>query len=136
MQSITIEIPGKPIAKARPRFARRGKFVKTYNVQETEEGKFRWELLRQWKDMDPIPAGVPIFLTAYFEMPIPSGMSKRKVEANWKHTKRPDLDNCLKFIKDCCNGIIWCDDSQVWQILSNKALSETPRTIITVEWEG
>jgi hypothetical protein len=45
---ITIEIPGKPIAKKRPRFARIGKFVQTYSDQKTEEGRFLWELRRQW----------------------------------------------------------------------------------------
>jgi Holliday junction resolvase RusA-like endonuclease len=36
MNELLITIPGKPIAKKRPRFARRGKFVTTYNDQQTE----------------------------------------------------------------------------------------------------
>ena len=34
-----IKVPGNPIAKNRPRFARRGKYVTTYSDQQTEEGK-------------------------------------------------------------------------------------------------
>ena len=44
---IKIIVPGEPIAKARPKFARRGKFVQTYNIQETEEGKFIAQVLAQ-----------------------------------------------------------------------------------------
>ena len=36
---LDIKIPGLPIAKARPRFFKRGNFVGTYNSQETEEGR-------------------------------------------------------------------------------------------------
>jgi Holliday junction resolvase RusA-like endonuclease len=135
MKSITFEITGKPIAKARPRFARRGKFVMTYNPQETEEGKIRWEMMAKWRDMDPIPAGVPIALCVYFQMPIPSGMSKKKLAACREHLKKPDLDNLLKTLKDCANGVIWADDSQVWRISAFKEYSDNPRTIITVEWD-
>ncbi len=138
MPSITIEIPGKPVAKARPRFARRGKFVTTYNPQESEEGKIRWELAARWKQalyLVPIESGIPISLTAYFQMPIPSGLSKKKIDALRGHIKRPDLDNLIKTLKDCANGVIWADDSQVWRISAFKVYSDNPRTIVTVEWE-
>jgi phage terminase large subunit GpA-like protein len=38
---INITIPGPPIAKKRPKFARRGKFVTTYNPQDSEEGRWK-----------------------------------------------------------------------------------------------
>jgi len=64
---ITIEIPRKPIAKKRPRFARIGKFVQTYSDQETEEGRFLWELRRQWKQA---PMEIPLSLVCTFILPI------------------------------------------------------------------
>ena len=133
---LSLTIPGKPIAKARPRFARVGKFVKTYNVQDTEEGKFRWEMLAQIKGHDPIPAGVPVSLRTIFYMSIPSGMSKKKLAAlSFRHVKKPDTDNLLKFLKDCGNGILWTDDSQVCEVHAGKLYDDKPHTYIEVQWD-
>ncbi len=49
-----------------------------------------------------------------------------------KHTKRPDLDNCVKFVKDCLNGIVWWDDSQVYEVHAKKIYDENPRTYIII----
>jgi Holliday junction resolvase RusA-like endonuclease len=58
---VEIRIPGKPIAKARPRFARRGKFVTTYSAQETEEGNFYMLAREQVKQKMTGPLKVSIF---------------------------------------------------------------------------
>ena len=138
---ITLTIPGIPISKKRPRFVRRGKFVGTYNCQDTEEGKFKWELLRsilshRSGDGPLIPANTPIGLNVIFYMPIPSGLSKRKLALlDFKHIKKPDTDNLLKFLKDCGNGVLWADDSQVWEVRARKIYDEAPRTEIVLKWE-
>lgn len=132
--TINILIPGAPIAKKRPRFFRRGSFVGTYNCQDTEEGKWKWEMLRQIGEMKPIPSGTPLRLSCIFFMPIPSSMSRKKVEAvNYRHVKKPDTDNLLKFVKDCGNGVLWADDSQVCEVSARKQYDPEPRTSIEVE---
>jgi Holliday junction resolvase RusA-like endonuclease len=125
-----IIVPGKPIAKKRPRFARRGKFVVTYNDQETEEGK--WLLSARGQITRKIQDG-PIVLNCNFEMPIPKGQAKKilKGDDRW-HVKKPDLDNLLKFVKDCLNGEAWADDSQVVSVWAEKYYSDDPRTIIQI----
>lgn len=132
---VVLEIPGKPIAKKRPRFARRGNFVVTYNPQEPEEGRFLFELQKQWKRG---PLTNPIHLTLFFEMPIPksTSSSKRKLmERGWiPHTKRPDLDNLIKFVKDCLNGTVYRDDSQIISLKAEKKYSNEPKTLIFVGW--
>jgi len=50
------------------------------------------------------------------------------------HTKKPDADNCLKFVKDCLNGIVWHDDAQVACVKAMKVLADKPMTKITVRW--
>jgi len=65
MPEINLKVYGVPIAKKRPRFARRGKFVTTYNDQETEEGKFLLFIREQWKQ-EKIPAGTPVDLDLVF----------------------------------------------------------------------
>lgn len=132
---IFITIPGKPIAQARPRFARRGKFVTTYNPQETEAGRFAMALYAA------LPSGFvqftgPVELWLAFFCPIPSSASKRDRMAmaaeELQHVKKPDLDNLAKFVKDCAKGVLWVDDSQVVNLRARKAYSLAPRTEITV----
>ena len=134
MNEISLSIPGAPISKKRPRFARRGKFVTTYNPQESEEGKFVCLMQNHMANHSIIPAGTPIYLTLNFHMPIPASMSKKVRLSNPKHTKKPDLDNLIKFVKDCANGILWHDDSQVISINAVKIYSEIPSTYIRLEW--
>ena len=131
MSTIIFTIPGKPIAKKRPRFARRGKFVVTYNDQQTEEGK--WILTARQQITEMIPEGVPITLRCVFYMPIPASTSKKRRETMLYHTKKPDIDNLCKFVKDCLNGELWHDDSQVSELIAAKLYDENPRTEILVE---
>ena len=136
---ITLTIPEKPIAKKRPRFVTRdprGKalsHVKTINIQETEEGRFLFHIYKQWKQE---PLEDAIFLQIMFYMPIPKSGSKRIValmkSGEIKHTKKPDLDNLIKFTKDCLNGVVWKDDSQVCSIVAQKQYDPKPQTIISI----
>ncbi len=132
---ISINIPGKPIAKKRPRFARRGKFVTTYSDQETEEGKF---LMLAKDQIKGEPFHGPIVFCAMFFMPIPKNTPKYKQalasEGKLLHTKKPDLDNLIKFAKDCLNGLAWIDDAQVgfYGTPTGKRYDLNPRTEIRI----
>ena len=128
-----ITIPGKPIAKKRPRFVRRGKFVGTYNDQETEEG--RWILEAKPQVTEKMEG--PLSLRCEFVMPIPSGTSKTKLAEIEKrvvpHIKKPDLDNLVKFVKDCLNELAWRDDSQISHLCAMKLYGKDPMTQITIK---
>lgn len=117
MEHIKITILGKPIAKNRPRFYRRGKYVGTYNDQETEEGRFMLQAQQQWGKRLPVEGAVS--LKCWFVFNFPKSMSKKK-RGEAMHTKRPDLDNCVKFVKDCLNGIVWKDDALVVSLMAKK----------------
>ena len=131
-----ITIPGKPISKARPRFARRGKFVVTYNSQETEEGRWLWEAKGQ---IDQCFEG-PLWVSCHFYMVRPKGhygtgknAGKLKASAPQYHTvKRYDTDNLLKWVLDCLNGMAWKDDCQVVELYGIKQYSVNPRTEIKI----
>lgn len=137
MPEIKVTIPGTPIAKKRPRFARRGKFVTTYNEQQTEEGKFILLAIQQIKEK--APQGVPVELICRFVFPVPKSLTKKAwreiVEQDYAHVKKPDGDNCLKFVKDCLNGVAWHDDSQVWFAECRKIYDEEARTELIIHWE-
>ena len=135
----TIIIPGSPIAKKRPRFFRRGGHVGVFNSQETEEGKTMWHIKSQFNSI-MIPSAIPVEIECRFEMPIPKSMPKRDqkaIEAGFcgpAHVKKPDVDNLLKYLKDCCNEVVWHDDSQVVSVAASKVYAREPRTVFTVRW--
>jgi len=133
---ITLTIPGKPIAKSRPKFYRRGKHVGTYSSQTTEEGRFMLECKSQLKGHNLFEG--PLRLCTLFCMPIPKSYSKKKraqIECgDFQHTKKPDLDNLLKFVKDCLNGLVWVDDSQIVKVEAKKIYTAAyPETIIMIQ---
>lgn len=134
MNETIIVIQGKPISKMRPRFARRGKFVKTYSAQETEEGKTYLEIKSQW-NRKPLDCPVIVYMTFLF--PITNGTKKAvsdMLNDITKHVKKPDLDNAGKFYLDCMNGVVFLDDRQVYELSLSKAYAQEPKTIIRVEW--
>ena len=131
-----IIVNGKPIAKARPRFGRAGKFDKIYNAQESEEGKF---LLLAIEQISHVFEG-PIELTIFFYMPRPKihyGTGKNegvlKKSAPIFHTTKPDIDNLIKFPLDILNEVAWKDDRQIVKITAVKKYSEKPRTEILIK---
>ena len=130
-------IPGKPIAKARPKFFSKEtksgkKFTGSYNTQTTEEGKFIIQMIEQLPSgFQQFERGVAILIDCEFHMPIPKTSKKKHAQMlsnEIGHTKKPDTDNMIKFLKDCCNGIVWHDDSQVTVIVATKRYSDNPAT--------
>ncbi len=136
---IQLNIPGIPIAKARPRFARRGKFTATYSSQETEEGKFLWEV-RQQHDGKLLEGALSMDLEFVFIRPKGHYGTGRnagvlKKSAPEHHIKKPDNDNLQKFVKDCLNGEAYGDDCQVVFVSAKKRYvdsGESPCTLIRI----
>ena len=131
---IEITIPGKPIEKKRARFTRWSK--KPYNPQKKEEEAWKWQAKQQIDArVQDIYTG-PVTLAVDFFMPPTKDWSKRKRESlairNIWHVKKPDLDNLIKFVKDCLNGLAWKDDSQVCVLQARKLYAIEPKTVICV----
>ena len=137
-EEVKITIPGKPIAKARPRFVRMGKFVKTYNSQETEEGKW----LHGVKDQVEEKIEGPIAMVCRFVFPRPKShfgtgrnSDKLKPSAPVDHIQKPDCDNLVKFACDCLNELAYNDDCQIVQKMAVKRWArpgEDPHTFIEI----
>jgi crossover junction endodeoxyribonuclease RusA len=135
---IRITVEGAPIAKKRPRFVRRGKYVATYNPQETEEGRFLLLAMGQ------IPGALkgPLKVECEFFMPRPGGhygtgrnAGVLKASAPAYHTGKPDADNLAKFCLDVLNGAAWKDDSQIVEMAATKKFADDgcPRTVIKIQ---
>lgn len=140
---IKIVIKGNPIAKKRPRFVRRGKFVGTYNSQETEEGRWLWEAMRQLPK-EPMVGPVKmvcefVFLRPKSHFGTGRNAGKLKPSAARYHIQTPDKDNCEKFAMDCLNKHAYNDDCQVVYSTTSKRWAEPGepgRTEIVLEVLG
>lgn len=130
MIDLTFEVLGTPVPQHRPRFARSGKFVRTYNVKE--DGIYReklyWEAKKALKT--PILRGIPLTVTidVFRQMPASLPPAKRDLALLGvvRPSTRPDVDNYLKQIFDGLNGIVWEDDGQIVTVTAAKWYSERP----------
>jgi Holliday junction resolvase RusA-like endonuclease len=125
-----ITILGKPIPAARPRVTQHG----TYNPKQKQQEKLSFEIKSQLP-LSHIPSTKPIELSLFFFMPIPNSLSTKKKELliGQPHTRRPDIDNLSKQVLDAANGILYKDDSQIYELVTQKTFSDRPRTVIIIE---
>jgi Holliday junction resolvase RusA-like endonuclease len=133
---VNFEIPGDPVPKGRPRFARRGTFVQTYTDSKTIE----YETLVGFKARQAIGASEPLkgHLTVflYLRYAVPASYSKKRTEAclnGLEYPKRVDLDNCYKSITDAMNGIVYADDSQIVEAHILKCYSLEPGANVMIQ---
>ena len=140
MGKITLTVYGTPQALKRHRHRSVGKFVQTYDPSSQDKENFLQKAVLDNKPDRPMEGAIE--LNAIFYMPRPKGHfgsgrneGKLKSSAPNYHTKKPDLDNMLKFIKDALNGIYWKDDSQIYRLGDTKKVytSMAPRIEIVIE---
>lgn len=121
-----IEIPGEPLAKARPKFAHKDRngnplpYVKVINVQEKEEQEVRWAMMQALTKIGRLQVidEVPLALGLTYIMPVRKNWPQYKIRdlkrgMVFYHFKKPDLDNLIKSTKDCLQGLVYKNDSQV-----------------------
>lgn len=129
---IAITIPGEPLGKARPRWAKYGMYTpkKTVNYEVLIKEVF----IAEHPDFKPIENAVAIHMKAYYA--IPSSASKKAKEAmlaeRLRPTKRPDYDNVLKVFSDALNGIAYKDDGQIVTAIFEKYYSDRPRVELSL----
>lgn len=128
MKKIIVGSP--PIALKRPRFSTMN--GKAFDSQKKLKEAERWEISQQW-DLGPI--STPVKLDLSFYVAIPESWSKKKRDAHEGRPciKRPDIDNYIKWSLDVMNGMVFHDDSQVYDIRAYKIYSDNPRTEIIIE---
>lgn len=124
---VKFRVYGYPRAQGRPRFARVGKFVKTYDPKESKD----------WKDSVRTQAILnkvamlqgPLRMALTFYLPRPKTLPKKVLH----HSKRPDLDNCIKAVWDSLKGITYADDSQVVKLIATKEYHPEPGVLIIID---
>ncbi|MDR0478305.1 MAG: RusA family crossover junction endodeoxyribonuclease [Burkholderiaceae bacterium] len=127
---ITFTIPGEPVAKGRPRSFVRGGHVGHYTPEKTARYENLVKLAAQQAMAGRSQQQGAVALTVRAYMGIPASWSLRKQKqaalGEITPTKRPDLDNIIKAIKDGCNGVAWRDDAQVVDVRASKRYCLTP----------
>ena len=129
MMQICFEVPGQPRGKGRPRFARRGNFVKTYTDAATAsyEDQIRFYALQAMGSSEPLKTALEAFI--YIRLPVPKSYPKKRVAAclsglEWP-SKKPDWDNVAKSICDGMESIIFVCDSQIVECHVRKVYAAT-----------
>ena len=137
MIQVQYSVPGEPRGKGRPRFAKRGNFVKTYTDAKTVsyEDQIRFYALKAMGDSKVIEGAVRVFVS--IRMAVPKSYSNKRREAclngSDKPLKKPDWDNVAKSICDAMNGIIYGDDTQIVEAHVTKQYAAQSEVIVLVQ---
>lgn len=129
---------GIPKAQGRPRFARMGKFVKTYDPKDSAAYKSNVaaQIVAQGPKLIERNKAVRLWLSFYLPRPKGHYNSKGEIKERFleiPHIVKPDKDNLEKAIMDSLKGIVWHDDSQVCESEVTKRYAERAHVEIIVE---
>lgn len=136
MISHTFIIPGQPVAKGRPRFARVGAGVRAYTPAKSQ----RWEdfaALCMRSQVGMTLYDEPLVLTGVVVFERPQRLNRKKDTADRiPHTSKPDLDNAAKnFMDALTKGGIVKDDACICGFFLSKwyaAKGEAPHMTVTL----
>ncbi|MDN7442237.1 RusA family crossover junction endodeoxyribonuclease [Burkholderia cepacia] len=129
-------VPGKPVAKGRPRFSRQGGHVRTHTPEATERYENLVKISAGEAMRGALPFEGPVRLIAHIGVPIPSSWSVKRQDAAAAGaigaTKKPDWSNVAKAIEDGLNGVVYVDDAQIIDGWVSKRYTRTPGVRVEV----
>lgn len=134
--AVAFVIPGAPVGKGRPKFARRGNFVSTYTPAKTASYENLVKLkAEQAMAGRPVIDG-PVEVSIRLIITPPASWSQKKqreaLEGRIFPTSKPDIDNVLKGIMDACNEIVFKDDKQAVDVRVVKRYGQVARAEVEV----
>ena len=133
---IIFTIPGTPVGKGRPRFARRGNLVTTFTPEKTAsyENLVKVKAEEAMVGRELIAGAVAVTILLFITPP--ASWSNKKMLQALNHeimpTTKPDVDNVIKGIFDAMNEIVWNDDKQVVDVTIRKRYANTARATVEV----
>ena len=133
---ISFTVPGKPIAKGRPRITARGGFARSYTPAKTVAYEGLVALAGETAMGGLAPLTGPLKLRVVATFPIAESWNKAKkagaLAGSIRHTGKPDADNILKAIGDGLNAVVWADDSQIVEATIVKQYGAFPGVLVEV----
>lgn len=137
----TIVLPPKGQKRARSRaLLINGKAISGKPRKDSDqliEEKKMWALMYAHRPPEPLQGPLALGVKAY--LPIPESKPKkwqaRALAGQIRPTTKPDLDNCIKNLKDVCKGVFWQDDKQIVEYLpgTGKYYGQPARWEIIIE---
>ena len=112
--AIRFEIPGDPIALKRHRHTKAGI---SYDPSKNDKADFLAKCMEH-RPEKPMDCAIGLKVIFCFRRPqshfgTGKNAGRLKDSAPRYHTKRPDLDNLVKFVEDALQGVFFVDDKQV-----------------------
>jgi Holliday junction resolvase RusA-like endonuclease len=142
ISEISLTVLGDPKAQKRhrtytkDRHGRALPYARQVDPSATDKADFLAQIMQRAPEK---PLDGPLKLSVLFEFLRPqshfgTGRNSGQLKASapgW-HAKRPDLDNCLKLVKDAMNGVFYRDDAQIVGVDAGKLYGEQGKTTITL----
>ena len=128
--TISFVIPGEPVAQGRPRFRvipRKdgGKpMVMAYDPKKSKDFKAKVAKLAKVRmgRIKMLEGPLKLMVDVWFACPKSDHRTRSPVPARY-HTKKPDLSNVVKGVEDAMEGIVYKNDSQIYQSSSCKHIA-------------
>lgn len=134
--AIRFTIPGTPVGKGRPKFARRENFVSTYTPEKTAsyENLVKVKAEEAMQGREVIEGAVLVTIGLYLTPPASWSQKKQRAALVGEvyPTVKPDVDNVIKGIFDAMNEIVWKDDKQAVDLVLRKRYDTTARATVEV----
>lgn len=115
--TVAFVIPGTPVGKGRPRFARQGSFVRTFTPEKTAsyENLVKVKAQEAMTGKTVFAGAVEVFIRIIVTPPASWSQKKQReaLAGEIYPTTKPDWDNVGKGICDAMNEIVFKDDKQV-----------------------
>ena len=119
LDGFAFTVPGIPVAKGRPRFARVGEHVRTFTPATSARFEERVRMCAREAGIAIQNDGaVELIVVAYW--PMTGSPLKRGSRPERFKSARPDADNVLKSVGDALNGVAFKDDAQVARAIVEK----------------
>lgn len=139
--TVSFVVPGAPVGKGRPKFARRGNFVTAYTPEKTVsyENLVKVKAEEAMAGRSVIEGAVSVSITLFVTPPVSWSQKKQRaaLEGQIFPTSKPDIDNVVKGIFDACNEIVWRDDKQACDVFVCKRYATSAKAIVSVsEMDG
>ena len=133
--NISFTVYGDPKGKARPKFAKIGNFMHSYQTQKQNA-------VENYVKLAYLEAAKGVYLTGALSMdiiayyPIPKSTSNKKrvamLAGNIRPIIKPDYDNIVKSIADALNKVAYEDDKSIVSVNFDKFYDDRVRTEITI----
>lgn len=114
MKIFSATFEGNPVPKGRPRMTKTGHAYTPQTTRDFEKAVALWAKanFKGKPSLKPLKAVMNFYI------------KRAKTNKTKQHTQRPDIDNYMKAVLDGMQGVVFEDDSQVFEIFATKTWAD------------